>query len=240
MAATATLTAAEIIDRMHLTAKVTIQVRRHLCGGTPKNPDTIAKWIEAVVKDKSAVRDLAEQARRDMGTDDLTPEQISEMAKGSWNGFRSDEQGLFLEARCVKALLKESADAVGRKLGVWALKKQIAERMFVTGHAVYLGRGEPDGFVEGTIHLEDRFGGSMAALKRVDYVEAPRLIFHVRLLDLPYQTSSSAPGGKKIIQPLDMLAVLLHHGQDLGLGADRSQGEGTYDVESIEVVDLTR
>ena len=229
----AKLTAEEMIAEMHLIVSVTLQVRDKICGGTPKHPDTIQKWIDSIIQDKSKVRELAEQARRDMGVADLTDEQVAQMAKGSWNGFRSDADGLYIEARQVKAALKEAADPVGKRFGVWALGKHIAERMFVQGREIYLGASEPDGYIEGTIHIEDRWGGAIAALKRVDYVLAPRLEFSVRLLDLPYVTSAAT--GKKSIAPVDMLRALLHYGQDLGLGADRSQGQGTYDVVSVTI-----
>ena len=227
------MTAAQMIEQMHVRATVTLQIRHRICGGTPKHPDTIAKWIDSIIQDKSKIRELAEQAKRDMSTDALTDDQLKEMAKGSWNGFRSNGLGLYIESRQVKAALKEACDPVGKKFGIWALGKQVAERMFVMGREIHLGAAAPTGFIEGVIHVDDRWGGSLSALKRVDYVERPRLTFVVQMLALPYQTSAAT--GKKTIAPVDLLTALLHYGQDLGLGADRSQGEGQYDVESIEV-----
>lgn len=230
----ATLTADEMIAAMHVRVAVELQVRHRICGGTPKHPDTIQKWIDSIITDKSKTRELAERAKRDMGVAEITEEQTAQMAKGSWNGFRADGQGLYVEARQVKALLKEAADPVGKRFGIWALGKQVAERMFVEGREIYLGVQEPHGYAEGVIHIDNRWGGSIAALKRVDYVERPRIQFNVKLLQMPYTTNAAT--GKKTIAAADLLQALLHYGQDLGLGADRSQGEGQYDLLSMEVI----
>ena len=54
-------------DETYTTYRVTLEVRDKLIGGVPKDPDTIAKWIQArmEVQDRALI-ELVEEASADM------------------------------------------------------------------------------------------------------------------------------------------------------------------------------
>jgi hypothetical protein len=197
---------------------VRIRMADKLCGGTPKNPDLLKGWIAATTKFDDATTDAqVAEAREAL----LEPTE-----EKSWNGFRGDEKdGLYIEARQVKALFKECATMLRvttQKLG----SKQIFQHGFeIKGlkrpDRIYLGTKEPHGFDEGPIHVSTP-QGPRTAIKRVDYVEGVELEFEVWVLG----THASE---KRHVGPED-LALMATFGQENGLGADRSQGRGKFEV----------
>lgn len=84
---------------------VKLQTRGRLCGGTPRNKELIRSWVEASTghKDEQTEKLIQEDA-------DL---MVNEVAEKSWIGFMSDERGLLIQARNVKACLKQSASLLG-------------------------------------------------------------------------------------------------------------------------------
>ena len=90
---------------------------------------------------------------------------------------------------------------------------------------VYLGRKEPDGQEEGPIHVQTA-QGPRTAIKRVDYVEDVSLSFEV--WTLKKQNNSDAEKKRHIGK--EDLEKMLALAQENGLGADRSQGSGKFDV----------
>jgi hypothetical protein len=81
----------------------------------------------------------------------------------------------------------------------------------------------PDGIDERPISVMTR-QGPRTAIKRSEYVLRPFVTFDVCILHDGI--------GKGIIGPRE-LAGILDLAQWLGLGADRSQGSGTFSVESV-------
>lgn len=51
------------------------------------------------------------------------------IAEGSWKGFYSDEQGLFIEARNVRGMLKQAARANGGTKVVRAALKKLTDNL---------------------------------------------------------------------------------------------------------------
>ena len=206
------------------TYRVTIAMRDRICGGMPKNPEVIAAWIKA----------------RTGADDELTKEQtaeamevlVTEETEKSWTGFPCDENGLFIWSRQVKAMFKESASMLRittTKIG----SKQILQHGFeVKGleheERIPLGVSEPTGCEEGPIHVRTA-QGPRTALKRFDYVEKAKLVFGVWVL-------KTAPQEKRHVGEKDIVRMLTF-GQENGLGANRSQGYGKFDVVEFCKVD---
>jgi hypothetical protein len=197
--------------------RVEIAMRQELCGGMPKNPDLLKGWIAATTEHDDATTTEQEAEAR---TVLLQPTE-----EKSWNGFPGDEKGLFVWARQVKALFKECATMLRvttTKIG----SKQIFQHGFeIKGSEkadrIYLGKTEPDGMREGPIHVQTA-QGPRTALKRVDYVLGVRLRFEVWVLH--------TEGGEKRHVGEEELRRMLTFGQENGLGAERSQGHGKFDV----------
>jgi CRISPR/Cas system CMR-associated protein Cmr1 (group 7 of RAMP superfamily) len=69
--------------------------------------------------------------------------------------------------------------------------------------------------------------GPRSSLKKFDYVNRPRITFQLRVLNDGVITE-------------EILRTILAYCQETGLGADRSQGAGTFDVVAFERTSDTR
>lgn len=217
--------------------QVTIRFKNRVVGGLPKNADLIAGWLASKKNlPKSAEELAAETVAKVAGS------HPDDEAEGMWTTFASDEQGLYLEGRCFKAMLKEAANILRPMLCLNGptnaaykdrvkrftnYRSKLAERLFVEDDRIRVGVGvtTPDGTEERPIHVMTA-RGPRTALKRFDYLNAPRDVsFVVRLLQ---------DGG---LVDLPVLKILLEYAGQNGFGADRSQGNGTFDVVSVEPVE---
>lgn len=217
---------------------VEISLRDRIVGGVPTNPNMISGWLAAKMPDVSeAEREVLKEA-----TVAELPGLVEEKASGMWTTFKKDDQGIFLEDRQVKAMFKESAnilrellikdEAKGKK-GEKAtksrftnLKSRLAERLFVDEKRLYFVRGgkkltEADGAEERAIDVMTA-QGPRTALKKFDFVEAPATIsFTVSFL-------------RDGVVDKGLIETLLEHSSKNGLGADRSQGNGTFTYKVTE------
>lgn len=203
--------------------RVKLAIRDRLCGGVPKNKDLIKNWVAATTGFNDAQTEVQTQEHLDAMTADV--------AEKSWNGFPSDERGLYLYARQVKALFKECATML-RLTTDRRGSKQILQHGFEVKSLdgrdrVHLGREKPDGDTEQPIHVQTP-QGPRTALKRVDYVEGASVEFEVWVLATEH--------GETRHVGEDEIRAMLTFGQENGLGADRSQGSGKFDVVDFEVV----
>jgi len=94
---------------------VTIKLRDELVGGWPKSKSAEDALLDA--------RGLGDLKRPDPDLSTLTEEEKQELAeqavKKSWTGFHSDENGeLFVESRCVKAMIKEAGNILKGMIGI--------------------------------------------------------------------------------------------------------------------------
>jgi len=213
-----------------------VKLRLHdIAGGTPMSPDLIKGWIDATCKDKSD----EERAKLVEASLEALPDISEEKAARSWVGFKRNENGeFFIDGRCIKAMLKEGGNILkeiipnggkqrgknkGKDKGITALKSKVADRVFVVEHQVYFTR---NGERVKEAQLEERPvhamtpQGPRSSLKRTDILRDVDVEFTVRRLatdDVPEEA----------------LYAILVYAQQLGLGADRSQGRGT--MEDIDV-----
>lgn len=207
--------------------RVRLQVRDRLCGGMPKNAELIRTWVTA--------RTGYDDEKSEVQTAEALEVAIDETAEKGWVGFAADGKGLFVFARNIKAMFKENMSVLGivkAKRG----SKQVLQHGFEIKAVglyqerpdrIYLGRGDPDGTDERAIHVMTP-QGPRAALKRSDYVVKAELEFEVWVL-------ATHAAETRHIGEAELRAALTL-GQENGLGADRSQGHGKFDVAEFEVV----
>lgn len=227
--------------KMWTTYDVRLGIKNRLVGGIPTDPELIAGWIQANMpaatadeKEKLAARTL-----------DELPAATEEKAEGMWTTFKKDEIGIYIEGRQVKAMFKESANILrdmlikheGKKASkedktksrFTNLKARLAERLFVVEDRVHFTRKgasltKPDGTEERAIHVMTAMG-PRSALKRFDYVTAPaEIAFTVKHLN-------------DGVVDLELIQILLEHSGANGIGADRSQGNGLFEVVEIHLID---
>lgn len=199
-----------------------------LVGGVPRHPEIVRRWQESRWPAKGRSRD------GDMpgSVDDATARTVVQLGDQAfaeedvaavWTGFLSDDTGLVLEARAVKAMLKESANVCKSLVRVNGkpvpLRARLAERVFVEPRLIPLGVAEPSGTREKPIHVMTA-RGPRTALKRTDYVSDVKLVCRLKVLDDGFITE-------------EMLRTILDHASANGLGADRSQGYGTFTYELV-------
>jgi len=222
--------------------EITLLIRNRIVGGIPTSPDLIEGWIASNMKEvaKEEREKLKEATLKEL------PAATEERAQQMWTTFKVDQHQVpYFEARCVKASLKEGANVLrelliaeerkNKKEGdptksrFTGLKAKLAERLFVEDEPIYFMRDgqklkKVDGSEERAIHVMTALG-PRTALKRYDFVNAPcELKFQARYL-------------KDKVVDVDLLKVLLEYGSYNGLGADRSQNNGLFEVGSITLVD---
>lgn len=236
---------------MFVTYSATLRFRDRLMGGTPKNPRIIEGWLrsKAGIDQEEEIRRATLRTLLELGAD-VTPdmsfeelERASEALAASrqTNGFKVGEQGLYLESRTVKAMLKESVNILyPYGSGKWGSRKTtdrktgeekdtggkgaksfIAERVFVSPDKLYLGRAEPDG-VEMFIGHVTGPKGPQSTLTYHEYVEGAAIDLSVMVLRDEVRA--------------EYWPEIWVHAQENGLGALRSQGFGRFDIERWERV----
>lgn len=221
--------------------RITIKVRDKICGGVPRNPDVLESAIKARTgHDDAITAKQIEEAEAALPKLTEFENIVEQQVQKSWNGFLSDpERGLFIWARQAKALFKECATMLRvtvEKMG----SKQILQHGFeikaptAPEDRLFLAADEggtpilnPHGFDEGPIHVQTP-QGPRTAIKRVDFVEGCYLTFEVWVLST-HATEKRHVGEGEVRE-------MLKFGQENGLGADRSQGRGKFDVVGFEVV----
>jgi hypothetical protein len=204
---------------------VTIKIRERLCGGMPKNPDMIHAWVKS--------RTGHDDEQTEQQTKEAIEALIEAETEACWTGFPADERGLFIWCRQLKAMFKESASML-RVTVTKKGSKQILQHGFEIKGAdgddqrIRLGVSQPSGSEEGPIHVMTA-QGPRTALKRFDYVQGVQIKFQVWVLKTAPQEKRHV-GEKELIQ-------MLTFAQENGLGANRSQGYGKFDVVEFAKID---
>lgn len=215
--------------------RVTLRIAHRIMGGTPKDPKVIEGWIKTKMglADGAELRALVARTMIDMGHDlaeGATPEQIDQaiaatVADKNTNGFKFDADGLYVESRTVKAMLKENVNILfgAQKFGPTrkGAKGYVAERVFVEEDRLHLGRTEPDG-VELFIGHVTGPQGPRATLTYYEYCERPELAFTIMSL----QDCITPPQWEQIFE----------QAEQNGLGSLRSQGYGRFTLVDVAPV----
>lgn len=202
---------------------VAIAIREKLCGGKPKSDALLeAHIIRQTGHEDEATKKLIAQAK-----EGATPEEgdLENRVEQSSTRFLSDERGLYIDAYQVKAMLRQSGSMLGLYKKRIGTKQICAEGLEVKGleheRRVYLGKSAPDGTYEATIHVTGP-KGKLSGIKRVDFVEGVGLAFEIWIL----KTDANE---KRHVGEKDLVEIL-RFSQENGVGADRSQGYGKFDV----------
>lgn len=205
-----------------------------LHGGTPTDPKKAEGWIRSKLEaTDDTVRRMVAQTMLERGVDvsDLKPEEIESAIEGvvemrQLNGFKRTEEGeLFIEGRQVKAMLKEAASiaVAGGHVNPrgWGKTNKgvlgfLAEHVFVVEDRIGLGVIEPSGIDQRFVHT---WRGS--GIQYEEYVHDAKVGFTV---------VSDHDFGK------DFWPILWVIAERNGLGASRSLGFGTFEVQAWEVL----
>ena len=133
-----------------------------------------------------------------------------------------------------KAMTPEEADSIASALsikksanetGVKALKSKVADQVFVSEEHISLGVAEPTRHEQRPIHVMTA-QGPRTSIKRTEIVDNVEIAFTIR---------RCKGRGKQAVSESVLMAIL-DYAQTVGLGADRSQGYGQFEILSVEKV----
>ena len=229
---------------------VTLAFDDRVVGGIPAlygDPEEQDAQLRAWIKTQSGAEAPASLVEEMKGDPDFPETEESPL-----NAFKRDDTGLYIEARQVKAMLREAAQRLGYLVSKRGSRQVLQHDLHVrnhldpdsqklhfttlvedTGEMVYVTDDDANlNIDERPISVMTR-QGPRTALKKSEYVVNAHLACSVYVLHDGI--------GKGLIDD-DALANMLDLGQWLGLGADRSQGAGTFTVTSIvgpQTVSLT-
>lgn len=214
--------------------RAAIQIRENIVGGIPRTGDVsaIEAWLKNQGLDFEAVAEIAQTTADEMRVQ-ATEEQTS--------GFKLTEDGeLCIEARNVNAMLKEVARAAGYTTHFPnpSLKQALQHSVHIKPQRISLGVSQPtDTFVK-PIHVPH---GS--AIKRADYVVRPTIEFEIWCLKTNRMVRRNwsekdenylAMRFKGFSLWDQVIFNLLSMGEEVGIGAWRTQYEGKYDFLQLE------
>lgn len=215
------------------TYAVTLEIT-DIVGGIPLNPELIETWVNQTNKKKSTERrkKIIEAHR------EVLEELEDESRESKGIGFHRVDGELVIEGRQLKAMLKEAANILreivptgqtkdGKPVyGIPQLQSKVADQVFVSEKFVSLGRDRPDDIRERPIHVMTA-QGERDSIKVYEICYDAVVTFTLRRLR----------NKGRMAVPEEALMHVLNYGQSLGLGADRSQGYGTFKVIDIEKIE---
>ena len=199
--------------------KVELAFNSPFASSTPKNPKDIEAMLEARMPSKPppdpvSIPELASQVAEEV-------EATEEVERG-YATFKRDDKGLYYEARCVRAHIKDCANALQGLLDIRALKSKLAQRVYVEPEKIYIGKTEPDGSETRIIHAMT-MKGPRSSLKTIDFVIDVKLCFNLKVLDDGVITE-------------DILRSIFEYGGIHGIGQERSQDWGRYTLAEFAEV----
>jgi hypothetical protein len=198
---------------------------RNIAGGTPSDPKVAEGWLKTKLADKDDL--IREAVATTMAERGITADEAAaevDMLK-HLNGFKRDDQGLYIEGRQLKAALKEAASVAvaSGKLNArgWGktnkgLLSYLAEHVMVVEDRLHLGVTEATGITQRFVHTWRGTG-----IQYEEYVEDAKVDFTV-IADHDFTD--------------EQWAMIWLTGEQQGIGASRSQGFGRYEVTRWEQV----
>ena len=208
--------------------EVELKFTTPFASSTPKNPKDIEAMLIARAPSDAELRRRKEAGEEITPIDELA-EQVAEEVEATeevergYATFKRDENGLYYEARCVRAHIKDCANQLQGFLGIKALKSKVANRVYVEPAKIYLGKAEPDGSETRIVHAMT-MKGPRSSLKTIDYVDKPVLKFQLKVLD------------DRVISE-EILRAIFEYGSEHGMGQERSQDWGKYELARLEEVE---
>lgn len=219
------------------TYSVQLVFRDKLLGGIPKQANIIESWLRTntgLTDNPTELRRMLVKTLEELGLDveeGMTFEELQEASKklaGSshTNGFKLDANGLYIEDRQVKAMIKEAVNILfaGQRWGVTKKGPRgfTSERVFVSPSHISLGRSEPDGTEMMIVHASTP-QGPRTSLAYHEYVEGATIDFNVMVANDDVDEAH---------WPLIWTLA-----QENALGACRSQSYGRFDVTRWDKID---
>lgn len=201
--------------------EVELRFTTPFASSTPKNPKDVEAMLLARAPSDSQLKHRMEKGEKVTSLLELA-EQVKEEVEASeevergYATFKRDEDGLYYEARCIRAHIKDCANILQGMLGIKALKAKVANRVYVEPAKIYLDKKEPDGSETRIIHAMT-MKGPRSSLKTIDYVDKPVLKFQLKVL-------SDGVIDRKILESI------FEYGAEHGMGQERSQDWGKYEL----------
>ena len=208
--------------------RVEIEFVKECVGGIPKNENVLEAWVQSRGERKGAdpkyLKKLIEKIKQEV--------EAEEDMEKYWTTFKRDDAGIYLEDRNVKAMLREAATTLEyfRGKGSTARKQTFQHGLFVKPDKIRFHRDgkvirEPEATQERAVHITTAMG-PRSALKREDVVlPGARMTFEIWVV---------RPNGGEAHITKEMLRDWLELGQEIGLGASRSQQFGKFRVVRFE------
>ena len=194
-----------------------------IVGGTPTNEKVAEGWLRTKIADKDdLIRTMVAETMVERGVDGNAATKLVD-AEQHLNGFKRDEDGLYIEGRQLKAAIKEAASvavAAGKLNGKgWGKTNKgllgfIAEHVVVIDDRLHLGADEASGINQRFVHTWRGTG-----IQYEEYVEDATINFTVAT---DYEFSEKD------------WAMIWLTGEQQGIGASRSQGFGRYQITRWE------
>lgn len=212
------------------TLRIEIQIRDRLLAGKPASlvaADAMlkARGLDDFVAEAEDITDPVDRA--EAAARIAENEGLCEFVR------REGRDGIWMPSNNVKAGLKENWSVLGLRNEVHGSRGAMAEGVFVCGpgggvESDWLRVGDkPDGVMQAVAHTTGP-SGPMSSIKRNEYVLRPRIVFDVIM--------ANAKAVSDKISDDELAKVLVHFGEH-GLGANRSQGYGRFDVLSVEEIE---
>lgn len=190
-----------------------------IAGGTPTDPKVAEGWLKTKLGDKDdLIREMVATTMVERGVSADEAAKLVDEYK-HLNGFKRDQDGLYIEGRQLKAALKEAASvamaADKLKSRGWGktnkgLVSYMAEHVFVVEDRLYLGVMEATGINQRFVHT---FRGS--GIQYEEFVTNAVINFTL-ISDHDFSPEE--------------WAMIWLCGEQQGIGASRSQGFGRYEV----------
>lgn len=215
------------------TLRVVIQIRAEIHAGKPANLDAANAMLKARGLDDfvATADDVTDPTlRQELARTVADTECLCEFYR------RSGKPGIWMPANNIKAGLKENWSALGLRVQIRGSRGALAEGAFVVADLpewdgpeldwINLG-AEPSGIRTMVAHTMS-VSGPISAVKRHEYVERPQIAFQIRF--------SKAASVDEKFDDRNIADMLVHFGEH-GLGANRSQGFGKFDLVSVEEIE---
>lgn len=200
--------------------QATLQFEGKFAASIPKDPDGIRAMLEHRMPVKKPVAAIP----IDVLTEQVVEEvEAYEAPQPGWATFKRDDQGLYYEGRCVRGHLKDCGLQVAPFFpDVKNFRAKLVNKTYVVTDKIRLGKLEPDGTEQRFIQVLTRLG-PRSSYKFIDYVECPRMIFTLKVLN------------DATIRDEHLRAIFVYGGTH-GMGQERSQDFGRYHLESLTLM----
>lgn len=185
-----------------------------IAGGTPTNEKVTEGWLKTKLADKDdLIRDAVAEVMVERGVTAEEAVPIVDSLK-HLNGFKRDEQGLYIDGRQLKACIKEAA-CIRWPNEKWGPTRKgtrafFPEHLFVVEDRLHFGVDQPTDIMQRFVHT---WRGN--AIQYEEYIEDAKVDFTV-ITDYAFKAEE--------------WAMLWLTAEQNGLGASRSQGFGRFEV----------